>query len=383
MTDVNLNMSYKTLGLTRAAEQGWLTGEAWAMLNHEPKISGSTAKDVLPAGRDSSVYNIRQYECMFTYATMPRFTVIRTGRNGDSSTVGFTVFNGMDVNRKCCFLGVTTTEYIQGTGVNAKVSITMSGVVTIDCTSYESFKVGDFVGWKTPSMNSEGSQVFYPFNRHDSPVHRYRCVLYPIRGTGSNFTRRMIMAAIRESTDNIANLVATSSMRPIDAALHRMKQVDKKSVTYTHLIDVLDPKQPLCMLDTKMTAEAMGLDMWAIIEHVQNQHSPVPRSGLPGHVNVQTALSMVVVSYLAVTATIREIYKHNLPVRCARGEVKGDDAAFALMDFEADCLSRILSFGATAHEIIVDQKRQVIGMCLRSCAAGAVSGLDVWLGRKD
>jgi hypothetical protein len=384
MTDVNLNMSHETLGLTRAAEQGWLTGEAWAMLNHEPKLSGSTANHVLPSGRDTSVNNIRQYECMFTYATMPQFTVSRTGRSGDSSTVGFTVFNGMDTNRKCAFLGVTTTEYIQGTGVNAKVGVTMSGVVTTDCTSYESFKVGDFVGWKVPSMNKDATQVFYPFNRHDSPINRYRCVLYPIRGTGSNHTRRVIMAAIREATNSITALMTTdSSMRAVDAALHRLQQVDKSSITVTHLRNVLDTDKENWILDSEHTASCLGQDMWAILEHVQRQDSAVPRSGRGGHVNVQTALSMVVVAYLAVTAVIREVYKNNGKVRSSKQTVKGDQASLVLMNLEADCLSRVLAFGASAHEILVDQKRQVIGMCQRSCSAGAVSGLDIWLGRKD
>lgn len=388
MGDTRLNLSEKGTALFRAPEQGWLTGQVWAKTAHDSKQPTSSDEDVLPMGAGAIVNNINSYDLLFVYTNAPCLAVSNNGRHGRVGTrAAFASFNGMDVNRPCSFIGCATTGYIANSGVDAIVSITMSGVVTVDCTSYKAFQDGDLVAWQVPGYDtSKERNIMYPYNPKDDDIGRLRCVLFPVRNANPGAANRVAIGGIRRAMGAIKTYIARAAgaVSVHEAAIAKLKHFDRKSSVATHLEQVLEGSGAEGFLQPTLTNKTLASDLWASLEFLWRQGMPVP--GKRGHLSKDTAFTMAALAYLAITSTVRKAMESTskIIIHNEQGHPVTDAHERALIGTELDSnllFSLIRFSGFMDNYYNHFRKHHIIGMCINPCPAGAVVKLDIWLGR--
>jgi hypothetical protein len=340
-------------------------------------------------GSNASVFNINAYDLVFVYADKQAMSMSRAGHGSASGPrAAFAAFNGLDPSQRCTFLGCATTQYIATMGTDAIFSMTTSGIVTVDCTSYQAFKDGDLVAWKVPSALPGGSagDIGYPYHPKDAQIGRLRCVLYPVRmrspGQGHSIANKALLMAMH----SIKASVRAGGGSVANAAIKRLQQSDKGSQICKHLDAVLQKGEPL---DTQMTQNLLGQDMWAFLSHLARQDTPP--QGRSGSMDKSTAWFMAALGYLATSAVIRQAVHprvnnepHKISLRHENVLIEDQaDRELYVAQMDADLLFTMVRFaGFIAEYDRQFEKHQIVGLCMRSCAAGAVVNLDIWLGRK-
>jgi hypothetical protein len=390
MADNSLNLSAKGTALFRAAEQGWLTGQAWAMTHHETTNSPLEKDDVLPMGNSQRAYDINPYDLLFVYTDCQAISVSRDGkRDGVGAKPAFSFFNGMNINRPCSFLGCATTGYISGTGVNAVVSITMSGVVTTDCTSYHAFKDGDLVAWRVPGKNTYDNTISYPFHAKDNESGKLRCVLEPVRNTNKGDTMRIVHYAHRIALNKVTACFNKGDKKDwFGSIITTLRGYDSQSETAQHLTGVVhkEPKNRSGQLHPHRTKDVLARDLWSSLSMLQKKGTPGP--GQKGHLSTETALVIAVLSHMAtMAACFMAINDDTIHILNADGTSTGKD-----LQARSQALGELnvnLLFVYTKYVGYIDEhkdlfkKNHIVGLCLKSCPAGAIVNLDIWLGRKE
>jgi hypothetical protein len=314
-------------------------------------------------------------------------SVSRDGkRDGVGAKAAFSFFNGMNIDRPCSFLGCATTGYISGSGVNAVVSITMSGIVTTDCTSYHAFKDGDLVSWKVPGKNSSDKSISYPFHAKDNESGKLRCVLEPVRNTNKGDTMRIVHYAHRIALNKVTSMFSKSGgMSWFNAILVVLRTYDAQSDTATHLENVVN-KTGNDALHPRLTKDALARDLWSSLSMLQKKGTPGP--GQQGHLSTETALVIAVLTHMAALAACFMAFTDPL-IKVVHEDgslatANNNTRAQALGELNVNLLFVYAKYvGYIDEHKALFKKNHIVGLCLKSCPAGAIVNLDIWLGRKE
>jgi hypothetical protein len=333
------------------------------MQAHAGKHEGSSTNDVLPVG--TGPLRINSYDLLFAYTDPPT-------RGGYREV--FASLNGMDINETCTFVGCATSDYKYNTNPERQlVSMTMSGTVTIKCTSFLPFSAGDLVAWKIPRYNDNGDdrRVLAPDSALSASTGRLLPVLYPIRPQNPGSAVRILQREMKGISTMLRRAVQESGGTILIHTLliTQLRSQDTRSSIVDHLDRVLRREAALHVDGTFRVFER---DMMPLLNELWT-------SGF----NPDTAYRMVALIYMTTTAVVKlSLTADGKDIRIVdhTGEPAPDQMEAAVF-LEANLLSSLIT---TIQNIMnFDDNRQqhhIIGKCMRPCAAG-MDDLDVWLGR--